>query len=95
MLWLVALAEPASFVAVTVTDTFLPTSELDSVSVCPVAPSDHKYANVIGVSPDHIPELADNVCPTCGLPPIVGTPVFDGATGCGAAWTGPTLALVA
>jgi hypothetical protein len=38
---LVADADPPSFVAVTVTDTFLPTSALDNVCDCPVAPSDH------------------------------------------------------
>ena len=82
---LLALAEPPSFLAITDTEMFCPTSELDSVSVCPVDPSDHKYEYVIGVSPDHVPGPAVNVCPACGLPLIVGTPVFDGATGCAAA----------
>lgn len=57
---------------------FSPTSKFDSVSVRPVAPSDHKYAYVIGVSPDHVPEFAVNVCPACGFPLIDGRPVLLG-----------------
>ena len=86
-----ALAEPSELVAVTATRSRRPTSPDRTTKVWFVAPEMlpqllpflsqrcHRYANVIGVDPDHAPLDAVRVWPACSGPEIVGGEVFAGA----------------
>ena len=82
---LVANAVPAEFLAVTVTLIFCPTSELESVMVLPVLPSDQLYEYVIGFVPAHVPGLAVSLSPCLGVPAIAGGVVLDGLVAASAA----------
>ena len=61
---LVAVADPPSFVAVTVAVIFCPASAEVNVSLEPVAPSDHFTEKLIGVSPLQVPFVTTSVSPT-------------------------------
>ena len=85
----VAVAEPALFVAVTVTRARRPTSAATSVYVAAVAPEmfaqlvelvqrAHWYLNVIGAVPVHVPVVALRVNPFCAVPETAGRTVFAG-----------------
>ena len=89
----VADADPPPFDAVTTARNVDPTSPATTAyddAVAPAisthAPPDtshrrHRYANDIGVDPDHDPLDTDNDCPDCADPDTTGNPVFTGGDG--------------
>ena len=89
-----ALAWPAPFVAVRRARSRKPTSPFGTLYVELVAPPidaqlaplvsqrRHWYENVIGVSPDHDPDVAESVLPAAAVPETAGNAVFCG----GVAW---------
>jgi len=91
----VADEAPRLFLAVTRTRSVVPSSADVSLYVFSVAPlmvaqlppvrsqRRQTYVNAIGCAPTQTPAFAVSVCPTCGVPEIVGGLVFRGAP---AAW---------
>lgn len=92
----VDVAEPSSLVAVTRTRSRKPASacratyvlsaafvmrvQLDASGAPRPSQRNHRYANVIGVVPDHDPRDARCTAPTRGVPVMLGSPVAVGAT---------------
>jgi hypothetical protein len=86
----VAGVEPAAFAAVTTTRSVEPTSAGPTAYVAEVWPETfvqfapvlsqrrHWYVYVNGGVPDHVPVVAESVCPSCAVPVIAGSAVLLG-----------------
>jgi hypothetical protein len=80
---------PFEFLASTWMSIQWPTSAVVSTSVCPLETSSqpvpsaclqrrHSYVNEMGPGPVHVPEVAESVSPSLGVPETVGRDVFSG-----------------